>query len=250
LYQKDILKFLRFFKLFLRNKIIYIPDGASILPPEENKIDFRKIEKIKNRVKSNNNDHIICCFGSIRSGKGMEFLLNTFNLLIKSGHPNFKLLFIGQSSEGDQYNKVKGIINANHLEKYIFFTNYCDPIEASYYFLASDICVLPFEDGVSTKRSSLMAAIFHKLPIISTFSKNPPSELINKESILLVNYGNIKEFKKAIIKLSEDKDLRNTLREGLVKILDNFSWQTIVNTTIHLYRDILPKLKNQNEKNK
>ncbi|MDD2646451.1 MAG: glycosyltransferase family 4 protein [Patescibacteria group bacterium] len=243
LYKKDILKFLWPFRLLLESKIIYIPDGANILPPEKDVIDLRIIQEIKERIKTNNNDFIICFFGSIRLGKGIEFLLNALDLLIKNGHSNFKLLFIGQFG-GDIYKRIREIIELNHLEKHVHFTGYCSPTEVSYYLLSSDACVLPFEDGVSTKRGSLMAAIFHKLPIISTFSKNPPDELINEENILLVNYGNVKELKETIIRLSKKEDLRSKLREGLVKILDSFSWQTITNKTIGLYQDILSKSKN------
>lgn len=242
-YQEDILKFLWPFIIFLKNKIIYIPDGANILPPEEDKIDHKKINEIKKKIKSTNSDFIICLFGKIRPGKGIEFLLNTLNSLIKDGHLNFKLLFIGQS-EGNIYKKIKEIIYTKHLEEYICFTNYCAPIEVSYYFLASDVCILPFEDGISTKRGSFMAALFHKLPIISTISKNPPSELINRDNIILVNYGDREELKKAIMELSENKNLRNKLREGVIEILKNFSWQTIVNKTVNLYQDLLSKSKN------
>lgn len=238
-YEKSILNFLFLFKFLLKNKIKYIPVGSNVLV-DVNAISKKEIDRIRKKLGVNKKDIILCNFGIVRSGKGIEFLIETFNELIKEGHNNLKLLFIGECKD-NFYQQFKKIIEVYELKNYIYLTGYCSSLEASKYLLLSDICVLPFEDGITAKRGSFFAPFFYGIPIITTKSKFVPEGLIDHKNVILITYGSKEELKRYILELINDNTLRKRMSQNIKKALYYFSWDTIALQTISLYKQIRRK---------
>lgn len=238
-YRSDILKLAWPLKKYLNKKIIYIPIGPNIAFKN---IEFSKkeIQEIKKSLKIKIDDFVICFFGWITKGKGIEFLLETFQELIKNQYSNLKLLFIGDQ-EKNFFNQIKLTIKKYKLESKIVFTGYCSPTDVSKYMMISDMCVEPFEDGIKSKRGSFLVPLFHKLPIVTTKSDFIPEGLIDYENVILINYGNKEQLKKAILDLLKNPALKHQISQNTKNILHLYSWETITKRIIELYVQCLKK---------
>ncbi len=103
------------------------------------------------------------------------------------------------------------------------------PVKLSRHLAACDLLVQPYPDGVSTRRTSVMAGLAHGLPVVTT--KGALTEELWKESgaVLLTEPGNVAGMVKAVGELLGDSAARETVGE-------------LARATYELYFD-LPHLK-------
>lgn len=71
-----------------------------------------------------------------------------------------------------------------------------------------DILVIPFTDGVSTRRGTLMAGLSHKIAVATTESYNTVSDVPWSDIVGLASHENPKEFCTLVLGLVEDEGLR------------------------------------------
>ena len=95
-------------------------------------------------------------FGTIRQGKGLETLISAFGI-VHERHPGIKLILAG-AIDDVYHQKLMRKISSYNVTDSILFTGQLDP-DKLYDTLLGTIVVLPFPDGASTYRSSLMAAL-------------------------------------------------------------------------------------------
>jgi glycosyltransferase involved in cell wall biosynthesis len=104
---------------------------------------------------------------------------------------------------------------------------------ASELLYASDLCVLPFIDGVTMSRSSLSAAMVHRLPVITTRHTRTEAPLVHLGNIFLVPPRDPAALEDAILRLMDDEPLRNRLRDGATKLAAEwFSWEVAIEKTL------------------
>ncbi len=233
-YKRDIKKFWP----FVGNRTVHIPVGSNLPDPlQPNESDVRKL---RNSLGIAETAPVISYFGVIRPGKGIEFLLNASHKALQK-YPEAKLLFIGRIYENYYEQSIKGMIEDEQLGSNVIFTGSCEQSEIPLYFALADMCVLPFEDGVSTKRTSFMAALQHNLPTITTKGDFLPDGLVDYENVILVKYGDEAALSDKMIRLIEDGDLRGKLRSNAGEVLGNYSWNNIAEKNINVYRSLTPK---------
>lgn len=230
-YRRDIKRFWP----FAGGKFVHIPVGSNIplrLEPDES-----ELRRLRSSAGIGENVPVISCFGAVRPGKGIEFLLRAFHELLQK-HPEARLLFIGRIYENYYEQSIRGMIEDRQLSSNVTFTGPCEQDEISQYFALASMCVLPFEDGVSTKRTSFMAALQHGLPTITTRSDFLPDGLVDYENVILVKYGDEKALVGKMVELIENEELRNRLRSHAREVLKNYSWDSIAEKTIEVYRSL------------
>ena len=83
----------------------------------------------------------------------------------------------------------------------------------SRYLAAMDIYISPFFDGVSTRRGSFFAGIQHGLPTVTTRGYNTDADLISRAgaAFLATAANDETEFVNAVVRLADDRDLRNAI---------------------------------------
>ncbi|RIK20828.1 MAG: hypothetical protein DCC52_14410, partial [Chloroflexi bacterium] len=150
-----------------------IPIGSNItpsaIPPQITR------EKLRERLGVREDETLLVYFGFLNESKGAETLIRALYDL-----PKTKLLFLGgQTGASDAtnvayLNQVKEAIRARHLEARVIWTDYLPAEAVSAHFYASDICVLPYRDGASFRRGSIMAALAHGMPIVTTLPQVSP----------------------------------------------------------------------------
>lgn len=79
--------------------------------------------------------------------------------------------------------------------------------------MAMDIYLAPYEDGVSTRRTSMMMALSLGLPVIGTKGSATPKLLLNADghAILLVELSEPEQMAESVLKLAQDRGLRSAL---------------------------------------
>lgn len=222
------------FLLFNRKKVSHIPIGSNILPigrQGKSKEDFRKILGLD--VK----DKLILFFGYLNPDKGFDTLLQALAGL-KSKCPDIKLLVLSEQLEerNDYHKKIKDEIERLNIKKDIIWVGFCTPKQVSQYFYACDVCALPFTEGAFLRRGTLLAAIVHQTPVVSTYSPRSPSKLKNEQNILLISPRNSLELQKALYRLLTEKDLQEEICQNLVKLAKDFSWEDIAQKYIQLFK--------------
>lgn len=206
---------------FTAQKVIIIPAGPGT-------------PKAKGEVRSKKEEGVtLSYFGFINPGKGIETLFLALKNLIEKGY-KIKLLMIGDLHNGageglDGYAKeLRGLAERLRIEDFITWTGYVSKRETSSYLLSSDICVLPFRDGASTKRSSLLSCLDHGLPVVTTYNGPIPSGMEDHKNVLLVRPDDEVGLSKAIVELIEDRDLRAQLARGAEELVEReYSWGKI-----------------------
>jgi glycosyltransferase involved in cell wall biosynthesis len=102
--------------------------------------------------------------------------------------------------------------------------------EISRRLTALDICLTPFLDGVSTRRTSLMSALQHGLAVVGTDGHNT-DQMLRKESgrsLLLANLKRPQEFNDHTLCLLTDAALRHKLGQAARQLYQKeFAWEQI-----------------------
>ena len=170
---------------------------------------------------------IISYFGFARLNKGIENLLNA---LSKIKDEKIKLLYIGDLTEKDEYqNSLLELIKKLHLEDRVIMTGYIkDNTQVANYLSISDVCVLPFLDGVHERYGSFLAACEQNIKIITTtledikdeegiyYIKPNDSDLLSKKIEEVINLKNVKSNKK----INNWDDIANKYSEVYKEILN------------------------------
>ncbi len=118
-------------------------------------------------------DLVIGYFGFLNRSKGGLTLIRTLHALVQSGFPA-RLLMIGDRvGASDPTNhaylqEVETLAQTLGVADHIQWTGFLPDAEVSLALTACDVMLLPFTDGASLRRGSLMAALAQGCPIVTT----------------------------------------------------------------------------------
>lgn len=209
--------------------IQYIPISSNI--PKIN-IDNTERDHIRNKLGVNKEEILISYFGFVNMQKGFEVLLEALKKL-KSKNVKLRLLCIGELNLDNEYHaSIRGLIAGLHLEDNIIFTGFIEePSTVARYLSATDVCVLPFAEGVSERNGSFLAAANQDIPIITTTRDIQESPAFNNVYYVPINNSD------AIVEKIVQMDKSSSISKRNVVI----SWDEIAERTLALYEKILRK---------
>ncbi len=184
-------------------------------------------------------DIVVSFFGLASPSKGLLSLVEAI-----VGLPSvIRLLVVGgetrQPMDQQYMGRVHAAIEAHGLEPRVHITGYCPPEVVSAHLLAADIGALPFEDGASYRRGSLLALLAHGVPVITTRPEaplDPPLE--DSEQALLVGAGSVPELRAALLRLVDEPDLRRRLSDHGRMLHAHFTWPAIAAAHEALYSSL------------
>jgi glycosyltransferase involved in cell wall biosynthesis len=101
--------------------------------------------------------------------------------------------------------------------------------ELSLHLLAGDLALLPFTDGVSTRRTTVMAALAHGLPVLGLRGVNTDTALLeHPEALTLTPVGEIAAFARAAVELAGDAARLRAAGEAARRLYaDRFDWPLV-----------------------
>lgn len=236
-------------------RVELIPIGSNIPnkpPAEYSRTTWRE------RWGAGESTTLLAYFGFLNSTKGLDDLLSALRLLGENG--DFRLLMVGGGlGSSDPTNRATAARLARLAEELgvagsLVWTGYLQPSDVSAALLSADIAVLPYADGASFRRGSLLAVLEHGLPLVttlcstevaeerSTFGKGWP-QLVNGENALLVKPGDVDALVGAVQLISNNPELNTRLRQGAQDLARSFSWSSIANRYRRLYSELGRRVK-------
>src|SRR5579859_1342894 len=176
-------------------------------------------------------DRLIGYFGLIGPSKGLDILLEAMHGLPES----YRLLIIGGSATSPQdqafAEQFQGQIERLGMRGRAFMTGQCRAEDVSAYLQAADLLALPYADGASFRRGSLLAALTHGAPVVTTTPAAPlpasTPQLINGQHVLLVPPGDAAALAAAIAQLASTAPLRERLAQAGRLLATQFTWESI-----------------------
>ena len=181
----------------IRRKVRLLPHGSNIVavPPEyfsEGRV--RRVEEPVGKLQ-------LLFFGFIRSGKGLEAILDAFGK--NSGiRESFQLSIVGGLSAAKNHadeellNRIENIGGVRYL-------GYLDQNELPKVFATTDVVILPFEEGVTERRGSFMTAMMFGKTLITTKPIIPIEGLEHFHNIIFIDNSTLPEIETILQKVSE-----------------------------------------------
>ena len=206
-----------------------IPIDSNILRPLPDDFDA---SSWREKAGAGCDDYLLGYFGLINRSKGLETLLESISRLRREGIPA-RLVLIGDAGSSDPTNvayagEIEAKIRNLQLEGYICRTGFLEhDEEVAGYLNASDAVVLPYLDGASYRRGSLMAAIRYACPIVTTRPQVEIPAFVHGESMQFVEPGNSDALADALRALYHAPELRQRLRRGVAALAQHFEWPQI-----------------------
>jgi len=181
---------------------------------------------------------VIGYFGLINESKGVIDLIKAVKSLADMDM-NVGLLMIGggvgasDPTNASYLEQIKAYIGQQQLTQRVVWTGFLAPAEVSAAFECADLVVLPYHDGVSFRRGSLMAALAHGKPIISTLPMVPLPELTS-EVMALVPPRDYASLARVIHDISRDRDLCARMARNSMRLAERFTWPDIARRTLEV----------------
>ncbi len=222
-------------------RLALIPIGSNIPPAPPPNYD-RDAERARWGVGPD--DLLLGYFGFLNESKGGEELIRALALLVEGGIPAHLLMVGGPVGTSDPTNRayaerVRALIAELGLADRVHWTGYTDPPSVSAGLLATDICVLPYRDGVSFRRGTLHACLAHGRAIVTTWPALPLPEVRDRENMRLVPPRDPRALAAAVVEIHRNPDLRVRLERGAQALAAEFSWERIARRTASFLEQIL-----------
>jgi glycosyltransferase involved in cell wall biosynthesis len=216
-----------------------IPIGSNIDVYEPNHIE---IAEVREKLGLSDNDRLLGYFGFLNETKGADTLIQALAQLDQHYH----VVFIGgQTGSSDPANnqeflrQLQDQIERLNLSERVHWTGFLSPVRVSAHLTAADIMVIPYRDGVSLRRGTLMAVLAHGRPLITTFPGEATTEFTHGKNMWFVSPDNPSELAQAIAQLAGDVLLRERLGQEARELGQQFDWTTIAARTVEFYAELI-----------
>ncbi len=222
------------------SKIKVIPHGTHIVLWEQKEIlkkEYQYTDKI-----------VMSTFGLISENKGIETVLYALPEIVAK-HPEVIYLVIGKTHpeiikrEGEKYrNMLTDIVKELHLENNVVFINeYLELKQLLKYLTLSDIYLFTSKDPNQAVSGTFAYALSCGCSVISTPIPHAVETLEDSIGILLNEFGNAKEFQKAILKLIENKEERLSMGRNAYSQSHATTWENVAIKYGLLYGELTSK---------
>lgn len=216
----------------------FIPIGSNILP-QPGADTARRAVRAQWGV--GDDDWLLCYFGFLHASKGGDVLVHALAGLVQQGHPAHLVMVGGQVGSSDPtiaayLAHIQALIEQLGLAARVHWTGFVAPEAVSANLLAADVAVLPYLDGAGRSRGSLMAALAHGLPTVTTQPQYALPYFADEDNVLLVPAGDVDAVVRAVTRVQLDPVLRQRLHAGAQALHDAYSWQTIAAQHITLFQ--------------
>jgi len=216
-----------------------IPLGSNIEPKPPTDYDR---EEWKTELGVGPNQMLLGYFGFLNASKGGEELVSAMAELVERGIDARLLMIGGQVGDVDPTNqayaeRVMAQIEARGMAERVIWTGHVSPEEVSAHLLAVDIMVMLYRDGVSFRRTTLISALRHGIPVVTTRPDWPLPEIEADRNMLLVATGDVTGAADALARLANSPKLRSDLAQGALELGRIFDWGRIADQTKRLYSE-------------
>jgi len=184
-------------------------------------------------------------FGFVQAIKGVDYLIEALTRLRNSGM-DVRLVFIGARSNtvdagaASRYQlALDERIRQQGLQDAVHWTGYLPDEEVSAWLGAVDLMALPYADGASFRRSSLIAALHQGCAIITTEPALAEPAFAHGNNLWLTQPRSAEAIENAVLQLHAEPEQVTSLRQGALRLSEEFNWERITINTIDFYQSCL-----------
>lgn len=173
-------------------------------------------------------DTILIFFGSLHETKPLGLILRTLVHLRESGVAA-TLLVVGQDQAAFSAAAAKAGLA---VPDGVICTSYAAAEDVSHYLQCGDLMLAPFLDGVSTRRTTVIAALQHGLPVISTEGRWTERQIF-AGAVSMTPCHDDEGYVRAVHQLAHDSIARREIsKRGRQLAEQRFSWLEIARSLI------------------
>ena len=235
----------------LRGRLALVPIGSNIPdapPPGYDRDAWRESAGIGRAT------GLVAYFGLLNASKGGLALVEALASLRAAGR-DVRLLMIGaRVGASDPTNAAylhafEAALAARGLDEAVLWTGHVPEADVSAWMHAADVVALPYVDGASFRRGSLLAALAHGAPVVTTTPAwtdpslptppGAPPPLEDGLSARLVTPADGPALAAAMAEVLGDALLAARLAAGGRALAAYFGWEAIAARHEELYRDAL-----------
>jgi glycosyltransferase involved in cell wall biosynthesis len=124
------------------------------------------------------------------------------------------------------------------------------PEELSVHLWAVDLALLPFTDGVSTRRTTLMAALAHGRPVLAVSGKRTDAVLrAAQDALVLTPVGDTAAFAQAAVALSKEPQQLQAIGQAGRRLYEaRFDWPALADRVMETLEAVTPTRRRQPQK--
>lgn len=159
-------------------------------------------ESLRSGIPSN--AHILGIFSLAGSGKMYPFIEAAWERILDSNENAF-FVMVGASEE-----EAKKYLPHLRLQERCRFTGFLRPEEVSAWLQVMDVMVAPFVDGVSSRRTSVLAALAHGVPVLTTRGRLSDRVFL-EDGPLVLSHLDKDAFSNELVALLQDEIRRRKL---------------------------------------
>lgn len=190
----------------------------------------------RNQIGISEDDYVLGHFGFINQMKGVDTLINSLAILKKRGVPARLLMIGGTIGDSDPTNmrylvEINRMISELGLSDSIYWTGYQDEKNVSTLLRVADVIVLPFKDGASYRRGSLMAAIEHECAIVTTSPNIRIASFLDGNNMCLTTKSDSEQLAATLQNLYQNPEQIKRLKAGARALRLHFDWEHIAQQT-------------------
>jgi len=188
-------------------------------------------QKLRNKFGYFDEDFILICVGELSYRKHQDILIRAVGSIVKQV-PKLKLLLVGG---GDLYKKYQGLIVKNNLCKNVELLGYRRDVPEL--MLLSDVAISSSRhEGLPV---NVMEAMATGLPLIVSDCRGNKDLVKHYRNGLVVTIDDEKEYAENILKLYNDRELREKFSANSIKMISDFSLEKIIDDMSIIYKSVL-----------
>lgn len=182
---------------------------------------------------------LVAYFGFLNQSKGLDTLVEAFRRIVAT-EPRARLLLlggsIGASDPTDEASARAFLEHLGPLASRVIRPGYLAPRDLSAALLAADVALLPYRDGASMRRGSLLACITHDLPVVTT--AGPGLQIPLAAAVIARRPGDAAGLAEAVLTVAHDPALRQSLRSAARALTERITWDRIAERHLAIYNSL------------
>ena len=211
----------------LGRRAVHVPVGSNLTPISMSAEAARARLGIGGEL-------VVALFGSAHPSRALDHAEAAIAALASScAVPTIRVLNLGAGAP--PLNVPAGVVVAT--------SGRLEPDELSLRLRASDIMLLPFLDGLSTRRTTLMAALAHGLPVVGVHGTGTDRLLVrHPEALMLTPAGQPAGYAHSVVELATDAArLRAVGQAGRRLYEQHFDWPVLARRVTAALRGDAPE---------
>lgn len=213
-----------------QNRVVTVLNGID----ESHKRITTERETLRKELGLRADAFVVCTIAGLRKQKALNILLQAAEITTTQ-NANIQFLIVGN---GEEYDSLMALRNELKLQDKVIFSGFRSDI---YNVLnASDLfCLSSDYEGLPI---SILEAMLCGKPVVSTDVGGVNEVTINGETGLLCSKGDYKGLAEAILKLANDKELRERFsQKALQEVKTTFSARVMAQKYCEVYNEFLKK---------